>query len=92
MAACAEVQTRAISQVVHTMKSISSLLRVITSAKFVYTPSNASSLQDLDFKLELIKVSRATVSLMFLQFQMQIQRWSLAANDDRAGLSAKLLQ
>ncbi len=32
----------------------------------------------------------ATVSLMHLEFQMRIQRWPVAANDDRAGLSAKL--
>ena len=64
MAACAEEQTRVILQLTHTMKSIASLLRVRFSAKFVYTLSNASSLQDLDFKLELIKVSNSFLDVL----------------------------
>ncbi len=59
MAAYAELQSRTIWQLVHTMDSIASSLRARNSAAFVYTPSNASSLRDLDFKLELIKVSNS---------------------------------
>lgn len=55
----AEVQTQAVLQLSNAMNSS---LRATRSTQFVYTPSNASSLRDPNFKLELIKVSSSSNS------------------------------
>ncbi len=57
----AEVQTHAILQL---SKAMASSLRAVRSTQFVYTPSNASSLRDPNFKLELIKVSSSSNSAL----------------------------
>ncbi|KAL0050695.1 hypothetical protein WJX82_005308 [Trebouxia sp. C0006] len=50
-----EVQTRAVLKLGKAMNSMASSFRAGKSTQFVYTPSNASSMRDLNFKLELIK-------------------------------------
>jgi len=58
----AEVQTHAVLQLSKAMNSMASSLRAVRSTQYVYTPSNASSLRDPNFKLELIKVSSSSNS------------------------------
>ena len=71
------------------VNSMASAFRVVKSTQFVYTPSNASSMRDPDFKLELIKVRITMFGTLGLQPQMQQRR--IASNDLFAGLSARLL-
>jgi len=54
--------THAVLQLSKAMNSMASSLRAVKSTQFVYTPSNASSLRDPNFKLELIKVSSSSNS------------------------------
>lgn len=61
MNVAAEVQTRAVVQLGKAIHSMASSLRAVKSTQFVYTPSNASSMRDPNFKLELIKVTAACV-------------------------------
>ena len=53
----AEMLSQAILQLAKQVKSVASTLRFGRSREFLYTPSNASSTQDPDFRLQLIKVS-----------------------------------
>ena len=48
--------THAVQQLGKAINSMASSFRAARSTQFVYTPSNASSMQDPNFKLELIKV------------------------------------
>lgn len=58
ISAGAEEKVDAILQALNSMESS---LRASKSAPFVYTPGNASSTQDQEFKLELIKVSSSCI-------------------------------
>lgn len=85
----AEAQTRAVLQLGKDMHSIASSLRAAQSNQFVYTPSNASSMRDPNFKLELIKVRISMFGVIGLQLQVLL--YPIASDDLCAGLSAKLL-
>ena len=52
------------------INSMASSFRAAKSTQFVYTPSNASSMQDPNFKLELIKVSISMFGVLGLQPQV----------------------
>ena len=70
MIIAAEVQTHAVLQLGKDMHSIASSLRAAKSTQFVYTPSNASSMRDPNFKLELIKVRISMSGVLGLQPQV----------------------
>ena len=57
MSVVAEVLDKAIN-------SMASSFRAAKSTQFVYTPSNASSMRDPNFKLELIKVSSSMCGVL----------------------------
>ncbi|DBA98456.1 TPA: hypothetical protein ACH3X3_012457 [Trebouxia sp. C0006] len=57
-----EVQTQAVLQLGKAINSLASSVRAAKSTQFVYTPSNASSMRDPNFKLGLIKAHRRSLS------------------------------
>ena len=66
----AEMQTRAVLQLGKAMNSMASSFRAAKSTQFVYTPSNASSMRDPNFKLELIKVRSCMFAVLGLQSEV----------------------
>ncbi len=66
MIIAAEVQTQVVLQLGKAINSMASSVRAAKSTQFVYTPSNASSTRDPNFKLGLIKVKSAC--LVYLDF------------------------
>ena len=70
MIIAAEVQTQAVLQLGKAINSMASSVRAAKSTQFVYTPSNASSMRDPNFKLGLIKARISMFGVLGLQPQV----------------------
>ena len=70
MIVAAEMQTHAVLQLGKAIDLMASLFRAAKSTQFVYTPNNASRMQDPNFNLELIKVRISMSGVLGLPSQV----------------------